>query len=70
VRSSWRILGEIKTGGVLTVGETDTFASERGMINFKVQDGRVRLQVNVDAAEQANLRISSKLLNLAQIIKK
>lgn len=70
MRSSWRILGEIKTGGVLTVGETDTFASERGMINFKVQDGRVRLQVNVDAAEQANLRISSKLLNLAQIIKK
>jgi len=64
------ILGEIKTGGVLTVGETDTFASEGGVINFKIEDGRVRFQVNVDAAEQARLRISAKLLSLAQIVKR
>jgi len=64
------ILGEIKTGGVLTVGETDAFASEGGMINFKIEGGRVRLQVNLEAAEEANLRISSTLLSLAQIVKK
>jgi uncharacterized protein DUF4154 len=64
------IFGEIKTGGVLTVGETDTFASEGGMINFKIEGGRVRLQVNLEAAEEANLRISSTLLSLAQIVKK
>jgi hypothetical protein len=64
------ILGEIKAGGVLTVGETETFASEGGVINFKIEAGRVRLQVNVDAAEQAKLRISSKLLSLAQIVKR
>jgi YfiR/HmsC-like len=64
------IFDEIKTRGVLTVGETDTFASEGGMINFQVQAGRVRFQVNVDAAEQANLHISSKLLSLAQIVKR
>lgn len=64
------ILGEIKTGGVLTVGETDTFAVEGGVINFKIEDGRVCLEVNVGAAEQAQLRISSKLLSLAEIVKR
>jgi hypothetical protein len=64
------ILGEIKTDGVLTVGETETFASEGGIINFKIEDGRVRLQINVNAAEKAKLYISSKLLSLAQIVKR
>jgi hypothetical protein len=64
------ILGEIKSGGVLTVGESDTFAEEGGVICFKVEAGKVRLQVNVEAAEQAKLRISSKLLSLAQIVKR
>lgn len=64
------ILAEIKIDGVLTVGETDTFASEGGMINLKIEAGRVRLQVNVEAAEEAKLRISSALLSLAQIVKK
>ncbi len=67
----WRaILGGIKTTGVLTVGETETFASEGGVINFRIEAGTVRLQVNLDAAEQAKLRISSKLLSLAQIVKR
>jgi hypothetical protein len=62
------ILGNVKTTGVLTVGETETFASEGGVINFRIEAGTVRIQVNVDAAEQAKLRISSKLLSLAQIV--
>jgi len=64
------ILGGIKTIGVLTVGETETFASEGGVINFTIEAGRVGLQVNVEAAEHAKLRISSKLLSLAQIVKR
>jgi hypothetical protein len=64
------IFGEIKASGVLTVGETDTFASEGGVINFQIDSGKVRLQVNVDAAEHSKLRISSKLLSLAQIVKR
>jgi hypothetical protein len=40
------------------------------MINFKIEGGKVRLQVNLEATEQANLRISSTLLSLAQIVKK
>ena len=52
------------------MGETDNFAVEGGIINFKIEGGRVCLQVNVDAAEQAKLHISSKLLSLAEIVKR
>ncbi len=64
------ILGEIKADGVLTVGETDTFALDGGMINFRIESGKVRLQINVAAAEQSRLRISSKLLSLAEIVRR
>jgi len=65
-----KILPELKATGVLTVGETEGFAAEGGVINFKTDDGQVRLEVNVAAAERARLRISSKLLNLAQIVRR
>jgi hypothetical protein len=56
--------------GVLTVGESEGFAAGGGVIGFKLEGGRVRLEVNVEAADQRKLRISSKLLSLAQIVKK
>jgi hypothetical protein len=63
------IVGEIHTAGILTVGETDGFAAEGGMVNLKLDDVRVRVEINLEAATMANLRISSKVLNLAQIVK-
>jgi len=64
------ILGEIKESGVLTVGETDGFTVEGGVVNLLVEGGRVRFEINLDAAGQQKLRISSKLLSLARIVKK
>jgi hypothetical protein len=54
--------------GILTVGETDSFARAGGVLNFVLQQNRVAFEINVDAAEQNNLRISSKLLSLAHIV--
>lgn len=59
----------LKTAGILTVGEMQGFAADGGIINFKLDGDRVRFEINVDAAEHAQLHISSKLLNLAQIVK-
>lgn len=56
--------------GVLTVGETPGFATDGGAINLKLEDGRVRFEINVAAAERQQLHISSKLLSLAQVVKK
>jgi hypothetical protein len=69
-RTRWRsILSDPKCIGVLTVGETDGFISEGGVINLKNDDGKVRIQINVEAADRQKLRISSRLLSLAQIVK-
>ena len=64
------MLGELRAGHVLTVGESDAFIDEGGVINLKLDSGKVQIQININAAEQAGVRISSKLLSLAQIIRK
>jgi YfiR/HmsC-like len=63
------LAGELKPAGILTVGDTQGFAAEGGVINFKLDGGHVRFEINIDAAEHEQLRISSKLLGLAQIVK-
>jgi hypothetical protein len=64
------ILGGVSKWGILTVGETPEFIANGGTVNFKLEDGKVRFQINVDAAGQEQLRISSKLLSLAEIVGK
>jgi hypothetical protein len=61
------VLGAIQKCCVLTVGETWEFIAGGGMINLRLEDARVRVEINPDAAERAKLRISSKLLSLAEI---
>ena len=61
------VLGDIKKCCALTVGETGEFIAVDGMINLRLEEARVRMEVNPDAAERAGLRISSKLLSLAEI---
>jgi hypothetical protein len=66
----WRLVrANIKTPGILVVGETDGFASEGGIINLKLDRGRLHMEINAETAGQEKLRISSKLLNLAQIVR-
>jgi hypothetical protein len=62
------ILQMVKGLPILTVGETPGFAERGGMIRFTLEDNRVRFEVNVEAAHQADLNISSRLLTLAKII--
>jgi hypothetical protein len=62
------LLQMVKGLPVLTVGETPGFAERGGVIRFVLEDNRVRFEVNVEAAHQAELTISSRLLTLARII--
>jgi hypothetical protein len=64
------LLDVVKSTGVLTVGESDDFTALGGIINFRLDGPRVRIQVDLRTAERARLRISSKLLNLAEIAKR
>jgi hypothetical protein len=62
------IVEAVKGLPILTVGETPGFAERGGMIRLMLEDNRVRFEVNVDAAHDGNLNISSRLLTLARII--
>jgi uncharacterized protein DUF4154 len=53
---------------VLTIGETPGFARNGGIINLILEDNKVRFEVNVAAAKEADLNISSRLLALARIV--
>ena len=64
-----RIVKGLDRSSTLTVGETEGFAMRGGIVNFKVEDNRLRFEVNLHAAERAGLKISSKLLDIATIIK-
>src|SRR5579862_2556170 len=63
-----RILKQIEGSAVLTVGEMDRFAERGGAIRFRMDQKRVRFDVNLKVAEQAHLKISSELLKLARIV--
>ena len=62
------ILGEVKDSPVLTVGETDDFLSLAGMISFTKKANKIRLEINLAAAQQAHLKLSSKLLSVADVV--
>lgn len=58
----------IKGMPILTIGDSPTFARRGGIINFILVDDKVRFEVNTEAAKQADISISSRLLSLAKII--
>jgi YfiR/HmsC-like len=53
---------------VLTVGETDDFIRQGGMILLSVENDRIRFEINLATAEQAGLKMSAKLLVLAKTV--
>lgn len=66
-RKLWRASLEALRGrSVLTVGESESFLATGGVVNFKLEGERVRIEISTAAADRAGLHISAKLLNLAQ----
>ncbi len=62
------ILGKLRGRSVLTVGDTDQFVTQNGIIGFKLSKNRLKLRINLAAADTAKLIISSKLLRQAEIV--
>jgi hypothetical protein len=61
-------LANLKGAPVLTVGESEHFAQDGGMIGFFLEDNKVRFEINLEAAEHAKLKISARLLALAKTV--
>jgi hypothetical protein len=62
------ILQRLKGTSVLIVGDIPGFAALGGAINFVIDDGRVRFEINLKAAELAHLKISARLLTVAKVV--
>jgi hypothetical protein len=66
----WRsLLPALERAGVMSVGDSERFVEHGGVMGFVVRGGKVRLQVNLDAARRAGLAISSNLLRIAEVMR-
>jgi hypothetical protein len=62
-------LGAIRALPVLTVSDGRSFVQEGGIIELYVEGGLMHFAINREAADRAGLRISSRLLGLAKIVR-
>ena len=65
-----RILATVKGLPVLTIADASGFAQQGVMINFYMEQNKVRFEVNEDKAKDSKLSISSQLLKLARIVRR
>lgn len=54
---------------VLTVGDSEGFCQRGGAINFFLEDGKVRFEMNLGVIEGLGLHVSSSLLRLARLVR-
>lgn len=62
-------LDRLRQRPVLTVSDGNAFARTGGIIEFYREGDRMRFAINAVAAERAGVRISSRLLDLAKIVR-
>jgi len=62
-----QITAGLKGRNVLTVGDTDQFTDHGGMIWLVMENNKIRLKINLDAAKAAKLTINSNLLRAAEV---
>jgi hypothetical protein len=65
-----QILASIDKPGVLTVSDLPDFMASGGMIQFVLQDNKIRFEVNLTAAGKSGLILSSQLLKVAVSVRK
>lgn len=63
-----RILKSLASSPTVTVSDMRGFAGAGGVVQFVMEEHKVRFIVNTAAAEKAGLKISSKMLRLARRI--
>jgi hypothetical protein len=63
-----QILAGLRGSSVLTIAEMDRFLEAGGAIQFTFENSQIRFAINADAAGRARLKVSSKLLSVAQYV--
>ncbi len=69
-RDRWRtLLPRLQNQPILTVSDMDGFMTGGGMIGLKRKQGAIRFDINRRAAENVGLKISSRILKLADVVR-
>jgi hypothetical protein len=66
-RHTAEILAGVNKTNTLTVGENAGFPKAGGMINFSIENNNVKLEINLDAATHAGLKVNSKLIAVSRL---
>ena len=56
------------SAGILAVGESDAFVAHGGAIRFAVESDKLRFEIDMNAADQAGLKVSAQLQKLARSV--
>jgi hypothetical protein len=62
------VLNNLGNRPILTLGDTEGFAEQGGIIEFTHVGKRIGFKINLDSAERSGLKIAAPLLELATII--
>jgi len=60
------ILGHLQNRPVLVIADTPNFMQAGGIINLTIVEKKIRFEINARRAERAGLKLSSKLLRMAE----
>ncbi|HWD20362.1 MAG TPA: YfiR family protein [Verrucomicrobiae bacterium] len=63
------IMRELQGRQMLTVSDLNNFTAHGGIIRFFTDNNKVRFRINLEAARACQLTISSRLLQLADVVK-
>lgn len=63
------LVDEASVAPVLTVSDANQFAENGGMVELFVEAGRMKFAINVDVVQRSRIRLSSRVLGLARIVR-
>lgn len=63
------ILAEASRFAVLTVSDVEQSARHGAIIEFFLEGGRLRFAINIDTLERSRIKVSSRVLTLAKIVR-
>lgn len=70
VNDETKLRKALKEYGVLTIGQSESFTRNGGIITFTFEHDKLGFEINVGAAEQAGLKVSAQLQKLAKSVRK
>ena len=59
---------KVRNKAVLTVGDSESFAINGGMVGLVRMHDQIDIRINLQATEEAHLKISSRVLDLSTIV--